>query len=289
MATPPRPPLRLARRVGELDPTDPWGHWDRVGADVRAHIDRALPADWDWHGKRALDFGSGPGKVLTQYGAEAEIAEFWGCDIDQPSIDWAKANLGSRFRPFVVEPEPPMARPDGFFDLIWSASVFTHLAEEWSPWLADLHRVLADGGLLMISVLGAGMWQNVDAGEWQEDRTGMCVVRPGQPWSMGGPVVFHSQWWIREHWGRAFDIVSLDPGTEPTTHGWVVLKKRDVAVDAAELDRLGDDPREAEALRHNLELLYAEDRRLRPRYLGLTARDQMLTARWWWRRARSLI
>jgi hypothetical protein len=141
----------------------------------------------------------------------------------------------------------------------------------------------------MISVLGAGMWHNVDAGEWQEERTGMCVLRPGQPWSMGGPVVFHSEWWIREHWGRGFDIVSLDPGSAPTTHGWVVMRKRDVAIDAAEFERLSDDPREAEALRHNVELLSADDRRLRPKYLALTARDYMLTARWWYRRARSLI
>ena len=23
----------------------------------------------------------------------------------------------------------------------------------------------------------------------------------------GGPIVFHSEWWVRERWGRAFDVV----------------------------------------------------------------------------------
>jgi hypothetical protein len=147
--------------------------------------------------------------------------------------------------------------------------------------------VLRDGGLLMISILGRGMWNATDAGEWQEDRTGMCVLRAGQPWSLGGPVVFHSDWWVREHWGRGFDVIDLDPGVEPTTHGWVVLKKRTQTIDPPSLDRLGDDPREAEALRHNLELLFAEDRKLRPRYLTMTARRPLLTARWWARRLRS--
>jgi SAM-dependent methyltransferase len=289
MPTSPRPPLRLARRVGELDPADPWGHWDRTGADVRAHIEGGLPADWEWAGKRVLDFGSGPGKVLSTFAEEASVAEFWGCDIDAPSIEWAQRNLGEGFHPFVVDPMPPMTRPDGYFDLIWAASVFTHLNEEWAPWLADLHRVLRDGGLLMISILGPGMWGAIDAGEWDEDRTGMCVVRPGQPWSLGGPVVFHSEWWVRERWGRGFDIVDLDRGVAPTTHGWVVLRKRSGTIDAAELERLGDDPREAEALRHNLELLYAEDRKIRPRYLALTARRPLLTARWWARRLRSRV
>jgi hypothetical protein len=83
--------------------------------------------------------------------------------------------------------------------------------------------------------------------------------------------------------------VSLSGGGDPTTHRWVVLRKREGSIDAAELERVSDDPREVEALRHNLELLYAEDRRLRPRYLALMARRPLIEARWWLRRARSLL
>jgi hypothetical protein len=112
-------------------------------------------------------------------------------------------------------------------------------------------------------------------------------VHAGQPWSIGGPTVFHSEWWVREHWGRGFDVVSLDSGSDSWTHGWVVLRKTGPAPDKAGLEAFSDDPREAEALRHNLKLVEAEDRRIRPRYLALTARRQLLTARWWARRLRS--
>jgi SAM-dependent methyltransferase len=285
----PRPPLRLARRVGELDPAEPWRHWDEVGAMVRGLIDGGLPLDWDWDGRRALDFGCGAGRVLARFADEAERAELWGCDIDRPSIDWLEDHLAPPFRPFLVDEHPRLPQVDGFFDLIWAASVFTHLTDGWAAWLAELHRTLADGGLLMASVLGPGMWNAIAAGAWQEDRTGMCVLRAGQPWSVGGPTVFHSEWWIREHWGRAFEIVSLDPGREPWHHGWVVLRKRSGIASAAELDRIGQDPREVEALRHNLELLHAEDRRLRPRFVKLTGRQQVIAARWWLRRMRARV
>jgi SAM-dependent methyltransferase len=289
MWMPPRPPLRLARRVGELDPADPWGHWDQVGAEIRARIDASLPPEWDWEGKRALDFGCGAGRVLTQFAAEAELAEFAGCDIDAPSIEWAEQNLRPRFHPFLVSEAPALPTEDGHYDLIWAASVFTHLTDDWAAWMLELRRVLTDDGLLMVSILGPGMWSAIADGEWQEDRTGMCVLRAGQPWSIGGPTVFHSEWWIREHWGRCFEIVALDSGADPWRHGWVVLKKRGNEISAAELERLADDAREVEALRHNIELLHAEDRRMRPRYLALTARRPRLAASWWARRARSLL
>jgi hypothetical protein len=69
----------------------------------------------------------------------------------------------------------------------------------------------------------------------------------------------------------------------------VVLRKRSGTTSAAGLDRIGDDPREVEALRHNLELLHAEDRRLRPRLVKLTGRQEVIAARWWLRRMRARV
>ena len=287
MSTLPMPPLRLARRVGELDPSDPWGHYRRMGETARARIDAALPQGWGWRGKRALDFGCGVGKVLVQYEHEARSAELWGCDIDAVSIEWMRSELDPPFHPFLSRELPPLDLPDGFFDVVWSVSVFTHLSESWSAWLCELHRVLADDGILMASFLGPGMWQRIETGEWSEDRIGMCVLRAGQPWSLGGPTVFHSQWWLREHWGRAFEVLDIHPGTEPGDHGWIVLRKRPGEVGEAKLERVSGDPREVEALRHNLELLHAEDRRLRTRYLRLSGTRGLSAARWWAKRLRA--
>jgi hypothetical protein len=78
----------------------------------------------------------------------------------------------------------------------------------------------------------------------------MNVLRRDQGWDAGGPMVLMSDWWVRAHWGRAFEIVE----TLPEMHGqtWVLLKKRDVAISAEELERPSDDPREWIALQHNV-------------------------------------
>jgi SAM-dependent methyltransferase len=286
----PRPPLRLARRVGELDPADPWGHFDPVGRQMRERIDASLPAGWDWTGRVCLDFGCGAGRVLRQFASEAAVAELWGCDIDAPSIEWLDAELSPPFHALLVSEDPGIDRPDDSFDLIWATSVFTHLTDNWAGWLSELNRVLKPGGLLMASILGPGMWAAlVEEDEWEPDRVGMCVIRAGAPWSIGGPAVFHSEWWLREHWGRGFEIVALDPGAVHWSHGWVVLRKIHDTVDAGELERVSDDPREVTALQHALALAHADDRRLRPRYLRLTGRNARDAGRWWARRVRSLV
>jgi hypothetical protein len=51
----------------------------------------------------------------------------------------------------------------------------------------------------------------------------MNVFGYGRPWDDGGPTVFLSPWWIRAHWGRAFEIIELRDSGEG--HGFVVLKK----------------------------------------------------------------
>jgi SAM-dependent methyltransferase len=109
------------------------------------------------------------------------------------------------------------------FDLVWSVSVFTHITDHWAGWLAELHRVLAPGGLAILSFLDAAMYETWTGGEWDEDSIGMTVLNHGQDWELGGPTVFHSPWWLREHWGRAFEIVEMRTGV--------------AAVDAARLTR----------------------------------------------------
>jgi SAM-dependent methyltransferase len=287
MADQPMPPLSLARRVGELDPVDPWAHYARVGRELSDEISARLPAGWDWEGKRALDFGCGAGRVMTAIAGRAEGAELWGCDIDARSIEWMRAQLAPPFHPFLVTEQPCLPQADGFFDLIWAASVFTHLGESWSGWLRELHRVLADDGILVVSFLGKGMWEAIGDGEWDEDRIGMCMLRAGQPWSIGGPTVFHSEWWLRAHWGRAFEVIGIDGGDEPWRHGWVTLRKRSPLPGRDELEQPADDPRELAALQHNVELLHAADRRLRSRSLRMLAMPRVIAGVWWLRRLRS--
>jgi len=275
----PYPPLELAHRVGSLqDAIEPVAYYDRLGRETRNGIIDRLPSDWTFSGKRILDFGCGAGRTLRHFTAEATEAELWGCDIDEESVRWMQERICPPFHVFVNEPEPPLDQPDSSFDLIWAISVFTHLASSWSRWLVELHRLLTPDGLLLVTFMGRGMSQEIASEPWDENSFGMNVIKYGQSWDLGGPMVLHSPWWIEEHWGRAFEILSLIPdgfASKPwLDHGCVLMRKRDQLIDAAQLERIApDDIRELRALSHNVEQLHRECLDLRT---GLTHVETML-------------
>jgi SAM-dependent methyltransferase len=260
----PLPPLELANRVGSLEGApDPYAYYEELGRRTRADIEAVLPAEWSYAGKHVLDFGCGAGRTLRHFAPVAEEAEIWGCDIDADSVAWLRERLSPPFHVFRNAEVPPLDRPDGFFDLIWCVSVFTHLTDTWSAWLLELRRVLAAGGLLVVTYMGEGMSEDVAGEPWDEGVIGMNVRKLGQSWSLGGPMVLHSPWWIREHWGRAFDVLELKPygfATDPPAgQGTVVLRRTGAAVTEAELERLEPgDPRETAALVHNARTLARE-------------------------------
>jgi hypothetical protein len=73
--------------------------------------------------------------------------------------------------------------------------------------------------------------------------------------------VLHSPWWLRAHWGRAFEIERIDEAPHPGWHGFIVLRRRDDdAVPTVEaLEALEpDEPRELGALRHHVRQLERE-------------------------------
>jgi SAM-dependent methyltransferase len=265
----PFPPLELANRVGSLEVADdPLSYYDHLGQRAREDILAVLPAGWSFQGKRALDFGCGAGRTLRHFLPEAESAEIWGCDIDADSIAWLDRELCPPLHVFRNEPLPPLAVESGHFDLVWALSVFTHLVESWSAWLLELHRVLKPGGILLATFMGEGMAEVIAGEEWREERVGMNVLKYGQGWDLGGPMVLHSPWWIREHWGRAFEVLHITErgfGTDTEVgQGVAVLRKLDRELTPHDLERI--DPgevREVEMLVHNLEQNRREIRELR--------------------------
>ena len=250
--------------MGEEDPV---GVYERPGRLHRQLLEDVLPEDWSWEGKRVLDFGCGVGRVLRQFRPEAEEAEFYGCDLDTPSLEWLQQNLSPPFHFFESSEEAGLPQEDGFFDLIYAFSVYTHFTDNWAEWLLEHHRVLADGGFLFATFLGEGMLEPLDRRGWDEDRIGMNPLLHGYSWDKGGPIAFNSAWWLRAHWGRAFDIVQLSP-VEPDvqSHGIIVARKKPVQLTVEDLTALEpDEPREITALEHHVEQLSEEVSRPPPR------------------------
>ena len=261
-ASAPLPPEPLALRVGVNDPSLALESFDALGSDARRRILDTLPAGWTFDGRRVLDFGCGPGKVLRHFLDEAGRADFEGCDIHRPSVDWVERHLNPPVRAFVNEESPPLPRLDGSYDLIWAMSVFTHLAEGSLDWLLELHRLLDEDGLLIATILGRAMWEAREATPWDEDRIGMAVVGHGEPWDAGGPVTYISGWWLEEHWGRLFEVVDVQEGQAPGEHTLVLLRKRSVDLSREEVEA-GHDEREEAALRTQVQLLRRDIDRLR--------------------------
>jgi SAM-dependent methyltransferase len=251
-------------RVGMVTGEDQYAGYERLGRQRRAEILALLPEGWSFEQKRVLDFGCGAGRVLRHFLEEAQSGEFYGCDIDGPSVEWLNANL-SPFRAVQNAELPPLPWPDRSFDLIWALSVFTHLTDHWSAWLLELHRLLDTDGLLIATFLGEGMSETIAGEPWEEDRIGMNVLRQSLSWDKGGPTVLHSPWWIREHWGRIFAVEALEPlgymlhERGSRGHGAVMLRKEEVTLTPTDLERIRiEEPREIRALQHNIQQLHRE-------------------------------
>jgi SAM-dependent methyltransferase len=255
---PPHPPAELIGYVGNKDPVRQVEDFELFGRRYRDLILDLLPPDWSFEGKRVLDFGCGSGRVLRHFLDEAKVAELHGCDIDAASIAWLQKTLSPPLHVSRNEEKPGLPFPDRHFDLIWAMSVFNVLTDTWSGWLCELHRVLREDGLLLATFVGEGGSEFVAREPWVEDRIGMNVLAYGVSWEAGGPMVLHSPWWIREHWGRAFEILELRPTSE-WGEGAVVLRRRDVTPTPEELERIDPrDERELRALRHNLRQVQRE-------------------------------
>jgi SAM-dependent methyltransferase len=263
----PLPPAHLVSRVGYPCVTDEtFAEYEEDGRRTRDDIVALLPDGWSFDGKRVLDFGCGSGRVLRHFLDEADRAdEFAGCDIDGESVEWIEQWLSPPMRGFRSEAVPPLPVEAGTYDLVYACSIFTHLAESWSVWLLEMARILRPDGILLASFLGRALSEMVADEEWDEDRVGMNVLRRWQGWELGGPLVLHSPWWIREHWGRLFDVEELwesgfaKPWDRSLGHGVVRLRRTSRTPSVEELEALRpDEPREIEALRHNIQQLHRE-------------------------------
>ena len=131
----PVPPFELASRVGTLEGSeDPTAVYEYLGREIKKDLLAGLPEGYSLEGRRVLDFGCGAGRTLRHFVNDDMGAEYWGCDIDVPSIEWLEENLSPPFNVFANAEVPPLDQPDGNFDVIFCVSVFTHLTRHWSEY-----------------------------------------------------------------------------------------------------------------------------------------------------------
>jgi SAM-dependent methyltransferase len=100
-----------------------------------------------------------------------------GCDYNPKLVAWCRHNL--TFASFKTNGlAPPLPYEDQQFDLIYCVSVFTHLTEPLQhAWMAELHRVLRPGGLLVFSTRGDAHRERLNEQERAIYDAGDLVVR----------------------------------------------------------------------------------------------------------------
>lgn len=211
------PPLPGAERMQAIAGSYDVEAFLNVGTQTTAAIlDLLTAAGHDpFARRRILDFGCGCARVLRHLLPLAGSSELVGADIDAAAIDYCSATIpGARF--LRNSPEPPLPAPAGAFDLIYSISVFTHLARPLQEaWVGEFHRLLAPGGLAAVTVHGELAWRKVESDSTQRELLGLDrndIDRASPSWRRDGfAFVDHIVPGAYEH-DEPYGLVFLQPG-----------------------------------------------------------------------------
>ena len=103
-------------------------------------------------GCRILDLGCAGGRMIRHLKQQAESGEVWGTDISAECIYWCKQHLSPPFRFATTTTIPHLPFEDGYFDLVYCGSVFTHIDDLAEAWLLEIRRVLAPSGRFFFTI-----------------------------------------------------------------------------------------------------------------------------------------
>ena len=103
---------------------------------------------------RVLDFGCGVARPLLHFTKEFPAPSYYACDIDDSAVEFVRKNY-AQVRTSVTRFTPPLPYESGFFDAIYSVSIFSHLSlEDQTLWLNELARVTRPGGFCFLTTSG---------------------------------------------------------------------------------------------------------------------------------------
>lgn len=128
-------------------------------------------------GGKLLDFGCGCGRILQFFARYADSTDLYGADVDAEAIEWCSASLD--FATFdTVGHSPPTQYESKTFDAVYAFSVFSHLPEERHlAWLRELHRITRPGGIVVLTVAGKRVLEEILSGRRDEGRPSATEVR----------------------------------------------------------------------------------------------------------------
>ncbi|MBX3484067.1 trans-aconitate 2-methyltransferase [Phenylobacterium sp.] len=165
------------------------GYPGRPGAAVYRYIESALRT-FDVYGRlaesiggfgqirRALDFGSGYGRLTRALVHRVEPRRIWACDIYAEAVAWQAETFGVNGLVSVSDPDRFALEQE--HEVVFAASVFSHLPDGlFQRWLARLYDLVSPEGLLAFSVHDASFAPGdqpigaagIGYGLWSESQT----------------------------------------------------------------------------------------------------------------------
>lgn len=172
-----------------------------------------------------FDMGGSSGRVARHFACMHPEATIYLSDLGVASIEWAIAHLPRNVLAFQSTVLPFLPIREGSVDLITAFSVFTHIDHHEYGWLAELARIVSDDGLLYITAMTEETWDACMAIDWRyngltKSVDGFADYPRGVPMpaehgripftsKSGYGTTFHRKAYIRETWGRFFDILDI--------------------------------------------------------------------------------
>ena len=153
----------------------------RTGRAACEALAALADAELDAPLSRVLDWGVGPARVARWWPAVRPDVDIWAGDPWAEAVAWGAAHVPGVT--FTRTPHsPPAAFEDGFFDLVYGISIFTHLPlDAQSAWLAEHARILRPGGLLALTLQGRHALSRLTPDERSKWDAGEVIVRGGVP------------------------------------------------------------------------------------------------------------
>jgi SAM-dependent methyltransferase len=202
----PLPPPRLVYLVGGVHDLEAYYSGGQAAVDEMTALlvrNGVRPRDL----RRVLDFGCGCARLLRHWpNGQAALV---GVDHDRRLIEWSR-HAFPHVQFDVNALDSPLGYGDESFDLVYAVSVFTHLGDRAQLfWIRELRRVLATGGLLLLTLHGSSRLDQMTPGEQERFARGELVVKRGLHEGSNRCAAFHPERYVRNVLADGFEVLDF--------------------------------------------------------------------------------
>jgi len=127
--------------------------------------------------KKILDWGCGPARLARHLPQLLSGCTIYATDYNKKTIEWCRDHISSvRFSNNNLN--PPTNYENGFFDVIYGISIFTHLSvPNHQAWFDELVRILSPEGILLLTTHGNSFKEIMTKQEKEDFNQGNLIVR----------------------------------------------------------------------------------------------------------------